>query len=92
MNRFFLVDLWSQYAYIPAEVRALPRTGFLAWLRQFGEVLEWRIDMPPSDNLPEGLHTTGTAFRSACGPQATFEITESGELFLYFDMGRLRAW
>jgi hypothetical protein len=81
MKRFLLVDLWSQAAYIPNFVRCLPPSAFLVWLRWFGDVTTW-----PTDGGVAGY------FKSPYGPEASFELTDDGHLFLIGDNWTQRVW
>jgi hypothetical protein len=73
MRPFILLDLYSQAAFIPPEVRRWPRLRLLGWLRQYGEVQEWPL--PFGDMASE--------FRAPSGLTTTFILTDDGKLSIY---------
>jgi len=81
MRPFILLDLSSQAAHIPSEVRTWSRQRVLDWMRQYGEVREWP------------LHVGGMAseFRAPTGLATTFVLTEDGTLSIYLGEHRMRA-
>lgn len=79
MREFILVDLESQIAYLPAEIRQQPRDRLLGWLRQCGEVWEIERDRRPGE--------CDFGFRSWVGLFAGFTLTDDGRIRL-----RGRSW
>ncbi len=79
---FVLTDLWHQADAILREVRAWPRECILQWLRQYGEVRKV-TDLPDDDAF---------RFQSRWGPDAVFELSETGRMTLIGDHFRVPAW
>jgi len=73
MRPFILLDLYSQAAFIPPDVRTWPRQRVRGWLRQYGEVQEWPL--PFGDMASE--------FRAPSGLTTTFILTDDGKLSIY---------
>lgn len=79
MRKFILVDLESQIACLPAEIRQQPRDRLLSWLCQYGEVWEIERDRWPGE--------CDFGFRSWAGLFAGFTLTDDGRIRL-----RGRSW
>lgn len=79
MREFILVDLESQIAFLPSEIRRQPREHFLYWMRQYGEV--WEIER---NRRPD---VRAYSFRSWVGLRAGFALMDDGRLRL-----RGRTW
>lgn len=73
---FILLELTSQADYIPHEVRRWPRRQMFAWLRQYGEVLEFPVQA--GDNVE-----AAAMFIAPTGLTTTFFFTDEGCLRLY---------
>jgi hypothetical protein len=73
---FILLDLTSQADYIPHETRRWPQRRMFAWLRQYGEVLEFPVRA--EDNVE-----MAAMFIAPTGLTTTFFLTDEGHLRLY---------
>lgn len=83
MRSFVLIDLWSQAAYLPAEIRAWPLERFLRWLELFGEVERIEIPFPGPPSF---------CFRSAVGLHTTFRYSDEGRFVLAGDHFVVGVW
>lgn len=75
---FILLDLHSQAAFIPFEVRRWPRARILAWFSQFGEVSERPVDIGD-------IHVINVLFVAPTGLRAGFILYDDGRLIFLGD-------
>jgi hypothetical protein len=71
-TEFILVDLQSQRAAVAEYVRGWDMAQVLAWMRQYGEVIE-----PDQSN-----HTEIYCFKSASGQSGYFHLTQETGLII----------
>lgn len=80
MHVFILVDLRSQFEFLPQHVRNGSQEAFLRWLAQHGEVSQW-----------SSQDRTYYSFRSRWGIANVFTFPTTGDIYIQGEYFRMRT-